>query len=283
MNFVQVLNGIALGSLFMILSSGLAMIYGLRGVGNFAHGALYMAGAYIAYSVSTYISFWAALIAAPLALAVIGVVIELVFFRPLQKRDHIQVALITFGLAMVIERTIVLIWGADPLRVAPPDAFGGTISVLGASFPTYRLVLIGAALLIALGLVIWLRWTRVGLEIRAASHDGTTAVILGVNVDRVSLIVVCVGAALAGLAGALAGPYTSVYPSMGSAILISVLIVVVIGGIGSIAGAMIAGMGLGIVQTLGTVYVPDVAALVPYVAIVAVLLWRPMGLAGKRV
>lgn len=283
MNFAQVLNGIALGSLLMILSSGLSMIYGLRGVTNFAHGALYMSGAYVAYSVSTSVNFWVALIAAPLVLAVVGAVLELLFFRRLQNRSHIETGLITFGLAMVLERVIVLIWGERTLSVQVPEMLSGGSSVLGITYPTYRLFVIAVAIVLAVVLILWIRRSTVGLHIRAASTDVETAAILGINVDKVSLIVVCVGTGLAGLAGALAAPYVSVQPSMGVAILITVLIVVVIGGAGSIGGAMVAGMGLGIIQTVGAIWLPSVAVLLPYAALVLVLLWRPQGLAGRRV
>lgn len=283
MNIAQLLNGIAFGSLLMILSSGLAMIYGLRGVTNFAHGALYMAGAYVAYSVSANVGFWVALAVAPAVLAILGAVLEFVFFRRLQHRNHIEVGLITFGLALVLERVIVLIWGERTLAVQPPEILAGTTSFLGISYPTYRIFVIVVALGLAFGLVQWIRKSTVGLHIRAASHDVETGGILGINVDRVSLIVVCVGAALAGLAGTLAAPYVSVHPAMGVSILITVLIVVVIGGAGSIGGAMVAGMALGIIMTVGSVWVPSLSVLVPYAALLAVLLWRPTGLAGKRV
>jgi len=282
MNMAQLLNGVALGSLLMVLSSGLAMIYGLRGVTNFAHGGLYMAGAYLAYSVSDAMSFWLALILVPLALAVIGVVLEIVFFRRLQHRSHIEVGLITFGLAMVIERVVVLLWGERTLSVEPPAALAGSTSVLGVSYPSYRLLIIGIAALLAVALVLWLQLTRTGLHIRAASQDIETASIMGIDVDRISLIVVCVGTALAGLAGALAAPYLSLDPGMGSSILLIVLIVVVVGGAGSIGGAMVAGMGLGIIQTLSLDISPSLSVLVPYAALAVVLLWRPTGLAGSR-
>ncbi|KAA9164483.1 branched-chain amino acid ABC transporter permease [Amycolatopsis acidicola] len=282
MNFAQLLNGIVLGSLLMILSSGLAMIYGLRGVTNFSHGALYMAGAYLAYSVSAHFSFWLALLVAPAVLAVVGAVLELVFFRRLQHRSHIEVGLVTFGVAMALQRVVVLLWGERTLSVSAPAGLEGTTSVFGVDYPSYRLLIIGVAILLAVALTWWLRSSRLGLHIRATSRDGQTAQILGINADRLGLVVVCLGAALAGLAGALAAPYVSVDPGMGVTILINVLIVVVIGGAGSIAGAMIAGMALGIVQTLGSVWLPSVSVLVPYAALVAVLLWRPAGLAGRR-
>ncbi|WP_163552855.1 branched-chain amino acid ABC transporter permease [Candidatus Frankia alpina] len=282
MNAAQVLNGIALGSLLMVLSSGLAMIYGLRGVTNFAHGALYMTGAYIGYSVARHIDFWVALVLVPLALAAIGVLLEIVFFRPLQNRSHMEVGLVTFGLALVAERLVVLVWGEKTLALDPPPGLRGTTSLLGVDYPTYRLGLIVVAIAMTAGLIGWLRHTRTGLYIRAASQDLETAGIMGVDVNRISIIVVSLGAALAGLAGILAAPYISVDPSMGGKFLITVLIVVVVGGVGSVGGAMAAGMGLGVVQTLITVWSPSVSVLVPYVALVVVLLWRPRGLAGRR-
>jgi branched-chain amino acid transport system permease protein len=281
MDAAQVLNGVALGSLLMVLSSGLAMIYGLRGVTNFAHGALYMSGGYLAYSVSDRISFWAAIILVPLALAVVGAVLELVFFRRLQDRSHIEVGLVTFGVALILERVVVIVWGEKTLSVDAPAGLDGTASLLGTDYPTYRLVIIAVAIALAGSLVAWLNRSRMGLHIRAASRDLETASILGINVDRVSLVVVCLGAALAGLAGTLAAPYVSLDPGMGSAVLITVLIVVVVGGAGSIGGAMLAGMGLGIIQTLSTDISPAVSVLVPYVALVVVLLWRPEGLGGR--
>jgi branched-chain amino acid transport system permease protein len=282
-NLAQLLNGVALGALLMILSSGLAMIYGLRGVMNFSHGALYMLGAYLAYAVTTKASFWLALVVAPLGLAVVGAGLELGFFRRLQNRSHIEVGLVTFGLALVIDRVIVLIWGDDTHPVTAPDAINGTTSVLGTDYPTYRLMIILIAAVLAGSLVLWLRRSKTGLHIRAASHDTETSAILGINTDRVSLVVVCLGAALAGLAGTLAAPYFSVQPGMGQAILISVLIVVVVGGIGSIGGAMIAGLGLGLIQIMGNVWLPSAAVLVPYALLIVVLLWRPTGIAGKRI
>ena len=282
MNLAQLLNGLAFGALLMILSSGLAMIYGLRGVMNFSHGALYMFGAYLAYEVTSRTSFWLALVLAPLGLALIGAALELGAFRRLQARSHIEVGLVTFGFALILDRIITLIWGDETLPVPAPDVVNGTTSFLGTDYPTYRLLIIAVAAIMAASLVLWLRRSRTGLHVRAASQDTETSAILGIDVDRVSLVVVCLGAALAGLAGTLAAPYFSVQPGMGQAILITVLIVVVVGGIGSIGGAMVAGLGLGLIQTMGTVWLPSVAVLVPYALLIVVLLWRPTGLAGKR-
>lgn len=282
MNFAQVLNGISLGALLMIVASGLAMIYGLRGVMNFAHGALYMVGAYMAYAMTTKTSFWFALIVAPITLAAIGAAMELGVFRRVARRSPIEVALIAFGIALIIERLVISIWGSNTLPVPAPAALSGTTTILGTSYPAYRLVVIAIALLVAAALIVWLRRSRTGLHIRAASHDSETSAVLGVNTDKMSLIVVCLGAALAGLAGTLAAPFVSASPGMDTAILINALIVVVVGGLGSIAGAMIVGMGLGLLQVMGNVWLPSVSTLVPYGLLIVVLLWRPQGLAGKR-
>jgi branched-chain amino acid transport system permease protein len=281
-NFAQVLNGISLGALFMIVASGLAMIYGLRGVMNFSHGALYMIGAYIAYAVTTRTTFWFALAAAPLVLATLGVLLELGVFRRLQRRSPIELALITFGIALLIERAVIAIWGQATHSVPAPGALSGTVTLFGTSYPAYRLTVIGIAALVAIGLIVWLRRSTTGLHIRASSHDTETSAVLGVNVDKMSLIVVCVGAGLAGLAGTLAAPFVSADPGMDTAILIDALIVVVVGGLGSIEGAMIAGLALGVLQIMGNVWLPSVAALVPYAVLIVILLWRPQGIAGKR-
>lgn len=266
----------------MILASGLAMIYGLRGVMNFGHGALYMLGAYVAYDVTRRTSFWVAVLVAPAALAIAGAGLELVVFRRLRRWSGIEVALVTFGIALIIQRLVVLVWGPTILPVDAPEVLRGAVHLGGLTYPSYRLMLIGVAAALGIALSVWLRVSRLGLYIRAASHDNETSAILGVNVDRVSLVVVALGAGLAGLAGALAAPYLAVQPGMGLAILVSALIVVVIGGLGSIAGAMIAGLGLGLLQALGAAWLPSVSVVLPYAALIAVLLWRPLGIAGKR-
>ena len=282
MNLAQLLNGISLGALLMIVSSGLAMIYGLRGVMNFSHGALYMIGAYLAYAVTTQVSFWFALAVVPAALAVGGAILELGVFRRVERRSPIEVALIAFGIALLIERGVVVVWGANSKAVPSPGVLDGTWHFLGTSYPSYRLVVIGITLLVALALIVWLWRSRTGLHIRAASHDTATAAVLGINVDKMSLIVVCLGAALAGLAGTLAAPFVAASPNMDTAILINALIVVVVGGLGSIGGAMVIGMVLGLIQVIGNVYIPSVSTLVPYALLIAILLWRPQGLAGTR-
>lgn len=279
----QFLNGLALGSLFMIVSSGLALIFGLRGILNFAHGALYMLGAYIAYSVSIHLGFWAALVVAPACLATAGVVMELLVLRPLGRRSPIEVALLTFGLALIIEWFVVRVWGTETLAVHTPASISGTVDVLGQPYPAFRLVVIGIAVVVALGLVGWLRYTRTGLYIRAASQQSMVSSMSGVNINRLSLVVVAAALGLAGLAGALAGPYLSVQPGMDTSVMITALIVVIVGGLGSVGGAMVTGLALGIVEVVGNVWAPNVSPLLPYTVLILVLLLRPAGLAGTRV
>jgi branched-chain amino acid transport system permease protein len=289
MDFMQVIgvaqlaNALALASLLTILASGLALIFGLRDVMNFAHGALYMLGAYLGYSVSHAFSFWAALIIVPLLLAVVGVVFELAVLRPLQKRSHMDVALITFGLALVVGPAVHQVWGTVPLSVDPPSMLAGSVQLLGTQYPAYRLFLIAAGFSTCVSLAAWLRYTRSGMHTRAVSQQPHVARMMGVNTDRLSLLVVCLGTGFAGLAGVLAGPYLSVDPGMGATILISCLIVVVVGGLGSIGGAIAAAVIYGFIQVIGTVLFPSVAVLAPYLLLFFVLLWRPQGLGRGRV
>ena len=279
----QLANALALASLLTILASGLALIFGLRDVMNFAHGALYMLGAYIGYSVTKAAGFWVALLVAPLLLAALGAVFELAVLRPLQKRAHMDVALVTFGLALMIGPAVHKIWGTAPLSVEPPAALAGSVLVLGTLYPVYRLFLIAVGFGTCLGLAAWLKYTRSGMHTRAVSQQPQVARMMGVNTDRLSLGVVCLGCGFAGLAGVLAGPYLSVDPGMGSTILISCLIVVVVGGLGSIGGAIAAAVVYGFIQVIGTVLFPSVAVLAPYLLLFVVLLWRPQGLGRGRV
>ncbi len=279
----QLANALALASLLTILASGLALIFGLRDVMNFGHGALYMLGAYMGYSVTKVANFWVALILVPLALAAIGVVFELAVLRPLQKRSHMDVALVTFGLALILGPAVHKVWGTVPLSVEPPAVLAGSTMLFGTMYPLYRLFIIAVGFSTCLGLAAWLKYTTSGMHTRAVSQQPHVARMMGVNTDRLSLLVVCLGTAFAGLAGVLAGPYLSVDPGMGGSILISCLIVVVVGGLGSIGGAIAAAVVYGFIQVIGTVMLPSVAVLAPYLLLFAVLLWRPQGFGRGRV
>jgi branched-chain amino acid transport system permease protein len=279
---INLFNGLVYGALLIIMCSGLALIYGLRRVVNFAHGSLYMLGAYIGYSIADYSNFWVALVAAPAIMALLGVLLDRYGFRLLQDRDPLSVVLVTFGLLLVIEDFVLAVWGKSNHSVSTPAALNTTIDLFGTQVPAYRIAVIAVGALVAVGLSVWLRTSKIGLFVRAASTDPTTTAMQGINTDVLSAGVVGLGTALAGLAGVVAAPFLSLSPSMSSDVIIDSFVVVVIGGLGSLAGAFAAAMALGMIQAVGAVYLPDVAALLPFGLMVAILIWKPAGFAGSR-
>jgi branched-chain amino acid transport system permease protein len=279
---IHLFNGLVYGALLIVMCSGLALIYGLRRVVNFAHGSLYMLGAYLGYTIASYSNFWVALVAAPAIMLLLGAALERFGFRLLQDRDPLTVVLVTFGLLLVIEDVVQTVWGKGNLSLAAPALLSRTVDLLGTPVPAYRIAVIAVGAAVAIGLTLWLRWSRVGLFVRASSTDPTTTAMQGVNTDLLSAGVVGLGTALAGLAGVVAAPFLALSPSMSSDVLIDSFVVVVIGGLGSLAGAFVTALVLGQVQALGAVFLPDVAALLPFALMVAVLLWKPAGLAGSR-
>lgn len=279
---IHLFNGLVYGALLIVMCSGLALIYGLRRVVNFAHGSLYMLGAYVGYSVAAQTNFWVALVAAPAVMAVFGVVLDRWGFRLLQDRDPLVVVLVTFGLLLVIEDFVLTVWGKSNLSVDPPKALAFSVDLFGTPVPAYRIGVIVIGLAVAAGLTLWLKGSRAGLFVRAASTDPETTAMQGVNTDLLSAVVVGLGTALAGLAGVVAAPFLSLSPSMSSDVIIDSFVVVVVGGLGSLAGAFVAAMVLGLVQAFGTVWLADTSVLLPFVLMVAILLWRPAGLAGSR-
>lgn len=283
LNIAQLANALALASLLTILASGLALIFGLRDVMNFGHGALFMLGAYLGYTFSGLLNFWAALVIVPLLLALLGVLFEYAAIRPLQRRSHMDVALVTFGLALILSQVVIKVWGTAPLSVSAPPSLAGSLDLFGHAYPAYRIFLIAMGFGTCVLLAAWLKWTRSGMHVRAVSQQPMVARMMGVNTDRLSLLVVCLGTGFAGLAGVLAGPYLSVDPAMGSSILISCLIVVVIGGLGSIGGAIAAAVVFGLIQVIGAQISPTLAVMAPYLLLFIVLLWRPQGLGRGRV
>jgi len=279
---INVFNGLVYGALLIVMCSGLALIYGLRRVVNFAHGSLYMLGAYLGYSIATYSSFWVALVAAPALMALLGICLDRFGFRLLQDRDPLTVVLVTFGLLMIIEDAVQTIWGKDNLSVPPPALLNASVDLFGTPVPAYRVGVMAIGLLVALGLTLWMRFSRAGLFVRAASTDPATTAMQGVNTDALSATVVGVGTALAGLAGVVAAPFLALSPSMSSDVLIDSFVVVVIGGLGSLSGAFVTALVLGLVQSVGAVYLPSASAILPFILMIAVLLWKPAGLAGSR-
>ncbi|PLX40362.1 MAG: branched-chain amino acid ABC transporter permease [Deltaproteobacteria bacterium] len=281
---LQLLNGLVYGSLLIIMASGLVLIYGLRRVVNFAHGSLYMLGAYIGYSVSAYTnSQWLALLVVCFLMAIIGYLLDKFCFKILQDRDPIATVLVTYGLLLVFEDIVQTIWGKANYSLDAPEILRGSIELSGMPFPIYRLSIIIVGVLVTACLFLWLNKTRIGLFVRAASTDPLTTATQGVNTDWVSGSVVAIGAALAGIAGVVAAPFLSLAPTMGSDILVDSFVVVVIGGLGSFGGAFAAAMIVGQLQTFGAVYAQDVASLLPFLLMLVVLIWKPSGIAGSRV
>jgi len=279
---VNLFNGLVYGALLIVMSSGLALIYGLRRVVNFAHGALYMLGAYIGYTVAMHSNFWVALCVAPLAMAVVGVLLDRYVFQPLQDHEPLNVMLVTFGLLLILEDLVAFIWGKANYSLFTPELLAFSVRFMRHDLPAYRIgvIVVGAA--VALGLTLWLRFSKAGLFVRAASTDPVTTSMQGVNTDRLSAGVVGLGSALAGLAGVVAAPFLSLSPHMSSDVLIDSFVVVVIGGLGSLAGAFAAALLLGMMQSIGAVYLPEVSVLLPFIFMIAVLIWKPSGLAGSR-
>ena len=279
---INLFNGLVYGALLIVMSSGLALIYGLRRVVNFAHGALYMLGAYLGYTVALQTNFWVALVAAPAIMAVVGVLLDRYGFRLLQDREPLNVMLVTFGLLLILEDLVVAVWGKGNYSIFTPELLNFSVNLFGHDLPAYRIAVLFMGIAVAVGLTLWLRFSRIGLFVRAASTEPVTTSMQGVNTDVLSAGVVGLGSALAGLAGVVAGPFLSLSPHMSSDVLIDSFVVVVIGGLGSLAGAFIAAILLGMMQALGAVYLPGVSVLLPFLFMIAVLIWKPSGLMGSR-
>lgn len=279
---INLFNGLVYGALLIVMSSGLALIYGLRRVVNFAHGALYMLGAYLGYTVALQTNFWVALVAAPAIMAGVGVLLDRYGFRLLQDREPLNVMLVTFGLLLILEDLVVAIWGKGNYSIFTPELLDFSVTLFGHDLPAYRMAVLFTGIAVAVGLTLWLRCSRIGLFVRAASTEPVTTSMQGVNTDVLSAGVVGLGSALAGLAGVVAGPFLSLSPHMSSDVLIDSFVVVVIGGLGSLAGAFIAAILLGMMQALGAVYLPGVSVLLPFLFMIVVLIWKPSGLMGSR-
>jgi branched-chain amino acid transport system permease protein len=279
---IQILNGLVYGGLLYIVAVGLVLIFGLRQVVNFAHGSLFMLGAFVGFSAAAAGNFYIGLIVAVIVLAAVGGLLDTIVFRPLQRQDPIVTVLVTFGILLVLEDFAQTVWGKGFRTMPIPDLLSGAVKIAGQDFPVYRLMVILVAALVAIGLTLWLRYSRIGLFVRASSVDPVTTAVQGVNTDLVSVIVVAIGTGLAGLSGTIAAPLLSLSPSMGGYILVESFIVVVIGGLGSFSGAFIAALVIGQINNFGVVYVPWGATMIPFLLMVAVLIWRPEGLAGNR-
>jgi len=280
---IQLLNAAQYGLLLFLLSSGLTLIFGIMGVINLAHGSFYMVGAYLAYWLAKLTgNLWLAIPIGTVISLGIGGLLETTIISRLYRRDHLYQVLITFGLILIFEELRSILFGNDVHGVTIPAALNYSIPLTDTlSYPVYRLFVTGVCLIIA-ALLYWVIYkTRIGMMIRAGNSNREMAASLGVNVPLLFAWVFAVGTALAGVAGAVAAPISSVFPGMGNQILIICFVVVVIGGIGSINGAMIASLAIGLADTLGKVIAAEYSAIAVYLVMALILLWRPHGIANR--
>ncbi len=282
---IQCLNALQYGLLLFLVASGLTLIFGIMGVINLAHGSFYMIGAYMAFALAPVVAstfgggFFATLFVGVVLAVLLGYVLEWVFFSYLYEREHLQQVLMTYGLILVFEEVRSLLVGDDVHGVKAPEFLAGTIP-LGEmmTYPVYRLFISGVCLLLALGMVLVFKHTRLGMMIRAGSTNREMVQSLGVDISFLYRLVFAAGVAIAVFAGMVAAPVSSVYPGMGNSVLIICFVVVVIGGIGSIKGALVAALLIGVVDTFGKVLVPQAAGGPVYVLMALIPLWRPDGL-----
>ena len=264
-------------------SLGFTLIVGIMRIVNFAHGSLYMLGAYAGFTIAAWTgSYWLALVLAPVVVAVIGVALEALALRPLYRREHGAFLLVTFGLALEIGEAIRLGWGADPKRLPVPAGLGGSVTVLGAPFPAYRLFLAAMGAAVAIALWQFLSRPRLGLVIRATAQNAEMVHALGVDVQVVRAGVFGLGCGLAALGGVMATPLVSAHLGMGVNVVVDAFVIVIIGGMGSFGGTIVGSVLVGLVQTFGNFYLPDLALAAIYLAMIAVLVLRPRGLFGEE-
>ncbi|MDI9335107.1 MAG: branched-chain amino acid ABC transporter permease [Cytophagales bacterium] len=277
---IQLLNSVQYGLLLFMLAAGLTLIFGIMGVVNLAHGSFYMLGAYLAYALSGFFGNLAAAIGLGVVLSVVfGLLLEWLLFRHFYKRDHLDQVLLTFGLIYIFEELRSILWGDDVHGVAVPDLLSASIPLTdNLSYPVYRLAMSAVCVALALGLYWLIAKTKLGMKIRAGAFNSDMAEALGINIKLIHAVVFALGVALASVAGMIAAPIASVYPNMGASVLIMCFVVVVIGGIGSVRGALIAALLVGFVDTFGKVLLPSISGMLVYVLMAAVLLWKPEGL-----
>ena len=307
----SLLNGLVTGLLLFMLASGLTLIFSMMGVLNFAHASFYMLGAYFAYSISLYLGFWVGLIVAPLAVGVLGALVERYGLRYVHRHGHVAELIFTFGLAFLIEEIVQLIWGKAAKNYQEPEALQFTLFTLfGQNFPAYKAFMLLVSVGIFIALLLVLTRTRLGLIIQASITHPNTVAALGHNVPLIFMLVFGAGSALAGLAGVIAGPALGTFPGMAFLLGSIVFVIVVVGGLGSLTGAFVASLLIGLLQTfaialsvsvndllgvfgvsfdadhalrdLWTLTLPQVAPILPYLLLVLVLIFRPAGLFGKR-
>src|SRR5690348_298739 len=276
-------NSVSLGGLLFLLSAGFSLIFGLMRIPNLTHGSLFMLGAYVGVSgLRVGLDFWSSALLAGLAMAVLGGFIERFLLRRLQGQELPQV-LLTLGLSFMIADLCLMEWTGDPISVSTPPALRGSVPVLGFVFPIYRLAIVLVAVVVAAALWLMLDWTRLGAMIRAGVDDAPIARVMGIPVSRLFTTVFCLGAGLAGFAGMLGAPILSVYPGLDADMLPLALIVVILGGTGSLLGALVGSFIIGFLYNFGQAMFPDLAYVILFLPMLLVLVLRPQGLFGRFV
>ncbi len=280
---IQAFHGLVYGMLLFLVASGMTLVFGMMDILNIAHAAFYMLGAYLGYTMLMATgNFWLALIVAPLFVGFIGALVERFFLRKVHSYGHAFELLITFGVFFVITEAVKWIWGDFPRPVNAPPILSGSVRLLGFQYPVYRLFILVISSIVLAGLLYVFLKTRLGIRIRAAVSDGQMVDALGVNVPRLFLGVFSGGAALAGLAGVVAGPFLSTYPGMGLDMMVDTFVVVVVGGFGSLPGAFIASLMIGELQSFGILFIPRLALVFQFLLMAVVLIIRPTGLFGEK-
>ena len=280
---IQLLNGLQYGLLLFLIASGLTLIFGIMGVINLAHGSFYMVGAYLAFWLTGALgNFWIALPAGIVLAALLGIALEWLLIRHLYRRDHLYQVLLTYGLILVFEELRSLLFGDDVHGLTVPAPLNFSIRLTDTlSYPVYRLAMSAVCLVLALGMYLMISRTRLGMMIRAGSVNRDMVQALGINIGLLYRLVFALGVALAAFAGMLAAPAASVFPGMGNQVLIISFVVIVIGGLGSIRGALVAALLIGLADVFGQVLLPQISGMTVYLVMAAVLLWRPRGLFGS--
>jgi len=281
---VQLLNAIQYGMVLFLVASGLTLVFGILGVINLAHGAFYMLGAYLAYWIAAFTGNFLIAMVAGVAIAFLGgLLLENVFIRRLYGRDHLAQVLLSFGLILVIDEVREMLFGKDVHAVAPPAWLSGSIQLTSnLSYPVYRLAICVFCLAVAGLIFLVITRTKIGMIVRAGAENREMTRVLGINYDSVNRYVFATGIALAALGGIVIAPIATVFPGMGDGMLILSFVVVVLGGIGSVAGAAIGALLIGLTDTFGKVFFPSVSSILIYLLMALVLLWRPNGILGRR-
>jgi branched-chain amino acid transport system permease protein len=278
----NVTNGLIIGAFYVLMALGLSLILNLSGVINFAHGGFLALGGYLAYALTPWLGFWGALLVAPLLTAALGLVLERLLIRRLYGRDPLYSLLLTFGLAFIFEDVTRYVWGAQGLPVTIPGFLGRPLSAELFFITGYRLFMVGVVAIAVAALFLLLRYSRIGIRIRAGTLDLETVSTLGVNVGRLRALNFAVGIFLAGLSGVLAGGQLGLDPTMGAGLLMPSFIAIIVGGVGSLPGTLVGGLLIGVASGITAVFFPSASEAVMYVLMAVVLLLRPRGLMGEE-